>query len=361
MTNDLVLKAPSSKLQAQAADAAWMSRALRLASLSLGQTWPNPGVGCVLVRDGLVIGEGRHERCGDLHAETAALADCRSRGHDPRGATAYVTLAPCTRQGRQPACSLALAAAGVARVVAAIGDPHQDDAARDLAAAGIAYEVGCLADAAARIHGGFLCRIRLGRPRLTGKWAHSADGYISAGEGSRTIISCPTAYARMRRRRRAWDAIVIGAGTAACDDPALTTPHPRQHGDDAGPLRVVLARDGRVPGRRLHDRSAPTLVVHGLQAAPPPGIAGLAVADPHDPAQVAGALGRLGLNEVMVEGGARIHAAWLPFYDRLEIYRGSERLGGGVPAPPTPGPGWEAELPEVRIGRTAFTCWTRVS
>lgn len=341
-------------------DAAWMARALRLASLSLGMTWPNPGVGCVLVRDGRVIGEGRHRRCGDLHGETSALADCRARGLDARGATAYVTLAPCTRQGRQPACSAALVAAGVARVVAAIADPHQDGAAASLRAAGIAYEVGCLGHLARHVHGGFLQRIRSGRPRLTGKWAASADGFIAAAPLTRTTISCPAAYTLMRRRRRAFDAVLVGAGTVQADDPALTAPSPRRHGDEAGPLRIVVARDARVPGARLRDAAAPTLVVHAPGAVPPPGIRGLAVDDPHDPCQVALALGGLGLNEVVVEGGAAIHAAWLPLYDRLEIYTSSRELGGGVPAPPVPGTGWIREGGPGLAGQTRLARWTRL-
>lgn len=342
------------------ADAAWMARALRLASLSLGMTWPNPGVGCVLVRGGACIGEGRHRRCGDLHAEAAALADCRARGLDARGATAYVTLAPCTRHGRQPPCADALVAAGVARVVAAIPDPHQDEAARRLRPAGIAYEVGLLGHIARHLHGGFLSRVVRGRPRLTGKWAASADGRLAAAPGVRTAISCPSAYALMRRRRRAFDAVVVGAGTAGADDPALTAPRPRRHGDEAGPLRVVLSRSGAVAAARLRDGSAPTLVVHGRGGAPPPGVRGLAVDDPHDPAQVAAALGALGLNDVVVEGGARVHAAWMPLYDRIEVYAGAVVLGGGVPAPAPPAAGWVAEGGPELVGSTRLGRWTRL-
>ena len=116
-----------------ASDAKWMKRALRLATLSLGRTWPNPGVGCVIVGHGRLLGEGRHAVFGQAHAEVNALAQCRALGNDPTGATAYVTLAPCTRHGKQPPCTGALIAAGIARVVAAIGDPNQDDAAIQLA------------------------------------------------------------------------------------------------------------------------------------------------------------------------------------------------------------------------------------
>lgn len=341
-------------------DRACMARALRLAALSLGMTWPNPGVGCVLARDGVLLGEGRHRRCGDRHAETEALADCAARGASPRGATAFVTLAPCTRRGRQPPCVEALAAAGVARVVAAIDDPNQDPAGPRLAAAGIAYETGLLGAAARHLHGGFLSRIARGRPRLTGKWAQSPDGFLAAAPGVRTAISCPVAYALMRRRRRAFDAVAVGARTAAVDDPALTTPRPRRHGDAAGPLRVVLSAAAAVPGPRLLDVAAPTLLVHAAGRTPPPGASGLPVADAHDPGQVATALGALGLNDVVVEGGAQVHAAWLPYYDRLEIYTGPQPLGSGIPAPPPPGAGWVAESPPIRTGATVLARWTRI-
>ncbi|MCS6969976.1 MAG: bifunctional diaminohydroxyphosphoribosylaminopyrimidine deaminase/5-amino-6-(5-phosphoribosylamino)uracil reductase RibD [Planctomycetota bacterium] len=329
-------------------DAAWMARALRLAARSLGCTWPNPGVGCVIVRDGQLLAEARHERCGDLHAETAALARCAQA----RAATVYVTLAPCTRPGRQPPCVDALIRAGVARVVAAIADPMQDDPGPRLAAAGIAYEVGCLEALARHVHGGFLARVTRGRPRVTGKWARSADGCLSAGPGQRTAISCPLAYALMRRRRRAFDAILVGAGTALVDDPWLTAPRPRWHGEVPGPLRLVVSRHARAA---LRNAAAPWLAIHAPGAG-----SGLAVADPHDPAQVLHALGAYGINELLVEGGATVHRAWLPFYDRIELYVGPEALGQGLAAPPDPQPPlWQLEQPPRIVGRTLVARWTR--
>lgn len=352
-------------------DAAWMDRALRLASLSLGMTWPNPGVGCVLVRAGRLLGQGRHRRCGDLHAETAALADCRARGHDPAGATAYVTLAPCTRQGRQPPCTSALIAARVARVVAAVGDPAQDAAAPLLGAAGIAYEVGCRGERARHLHGGFLARVASGRPRITGKWAMTLDGCIATSRGDAGWISAPLALALSRRRRRAYDAILVGAGTVRADDPQLLATRPADHGGEPGPLRVVVsAGAGLEPGSRLVATlaRAPLLVVHAptapvarLTALTAAGVRLLAVDDPHDPAQVALALGRLGLNELLVEGGAALHGAWLRagMYDRLEIYVAPLVLGGGLPAAAGPGmarvadgQGYEAEEPPRALGPT---------
>lgn len=345
-----------------------MRRALRLASLSAGMTWPNPGVGCVLVQAGVIIGEGRHQRCGDLHAETAALADCRAKGHDPAGATAYVTLAPCTRQGRQPPCTTALIAAGVAHVVAAVADPHQDEAGAILAAHGISYAEGLLSAEALLVHGGFLTRIGCGRPRFTGKWAMSLDGAIADSAGQGGWLSSPAALVWSRRRRRAYDAILIGAGTATADDPSLLATRPRWHGDARGPVRIVLSAAGRLGlGSRLVatlDR-APLWLVHdhrasGLGPLQAAGVRTLAVADAHQPDQVAAALGAAGLNEVLVEGGATIHGAFLRanLYDRIDTQVAARTLGGGLPAAGGWGQTvvaatrWTAETPPVVRGDT---------
>ena len=361
-------------------DQRFMRRALRLATLSLGMTWPNPGVGCVLVRDGVEIGAGRHRVCGERHAETAAIADCRARGHDPAGATAYVTLAPCTRHGRQPPCVDALRAARVARVVAAIADPVQDDAGAALAAAGIAYAVGVEADRARHLHGGFLARLASGMPRITGKWAMTLDGSIATAGGDSRWISSPAALALSRRRRRAFDAIVVGMGTARRDDPTLAATRPRLHGVVNGPLRVVVGARGDLdPGAKLvaSAREQPVLVV----CAEPPsaaisrrlGAAGVELAplaDPHDALAVARELGRRGLNEVLIEGGAHLHAAFLGagLYTRLEIYLGATTLGGGLPVAAglgaaliADGQRWEPEEPPRLLGSTTLLRLRRLS
>lgn len=321
------------------ADVRALRRAVRLATLSSGRTWPNPGVGCVIVRDGEILGEGRHAVYGQAHAEVNALTACRNAGADPAGATAYVTLAPCTRHGRQPPCVAALSASRVARVVAAIDDGNQDDPRALLAAAGIAYQVGCLAEVASHVHGGFLTRIALGRPRFTGKWAMSLDGCIAAHTGDAGWISSADALALSRRRRRAFDAILVGAGTVTADDPRLLSTVPGER----TPVRVVVSRGANlatdaqlVAGIAL----APVLVIHApdapawrLTALTAARVETLAVGDPHDPTQVATALGKRGFNDVLVEGGAHIHGAWLRagLYDRLEIYSAALTLGGGLP------------------------------
>jgi diaminohydroxyphosphoribosylaminopyrimidine deaminase/5-amino-6-(5-phosphoribosylamino)uracil reductase len=350
-----------------AEDERWMVRALALASLSLGRTWPNPGVGCVIARDGVLLGQGRHEVCGQAHAEVRALQDCRRRGRDPAGATAYITLAPCTRHGRQPPCLLELIGARLARVVAAIPDPIQEDPASAFGALGIAYEVGLLGAVATHLHGGFLSRVRLGRPRITGKWAMTLDGCISPGgsdsAGPGRWISSPEALSFSRRRRRAFDAIVIGANTVVSDDPQLLAQPPRRHGEAIGPLRVVISAGARLESssRLVATLSAaPLLVIHSAQVPERRrgelrrlGVQVKAVADAHDPAQVARALAEIGCNDVLVEGGSRIHTAFLRagMYDRLELYLGLGTFGGGVPVvaggvgDTGPGPGWIEESP----------------
>jgi diaminohydroxyphosphoribosylaminopyrimidine deaminase/5-amino-6-(5-phosphoribosylamino)uracil reductase len=317
-------------------DRRWMGRALRLASLSLGITWPNPGVGCVIVKNEKIIGEGRHQRCGDVHGEVAALDDCRARGNDPRGATAYVTLAPCMKQGRQPPCVDALIAAGIARVVTAIADPNQEVAAAALRARGIAYEVGCLGDIAEQLHGGFLMRVRSGRPRFTGKWAMTLDGYLATASGQSNWISGIDALRASRRRRRVFDGILIGAGTASRDDPQLLADRPRGN----GPVRIVVAKSVTVGGRLLASIArAPVWLVHDgaskqeeLERLRSHGVVTIEVQDSHNAPQIAAVLGEKGLNDVLIEGGATMHGAWLRagLYDRLEIYLGTQTIVGGM-------------------------------
>lgn len=315
-----------------------MRRAVRLATLSLGRTWPNPGVGCVIARAGEIIGEGRHAVFGQAHAEVNALAQCRGLGFDPAGATVYITLSPCTRHGRQPPCVEALIAAKVARVVAAIDDPNQDQARQVLAAAGIAYESGCCAHEAAHLHAGFLSRVTQGRPRLTGKWAMTLDGSIATSTRDSTWISSVAALSFSRRRRRLFDAIMIGSGTAHHDDPSLLS---AQVGERT-PVRVVISAPAELPEHSLLVATRPkaeVLVLHApdapagnLNALRSHGIELREVADPHQPLLVAQALGDYGFNDVLVEGGAQVHGAFLRagLYDRLEIYLGASTIAGGL-------------------------------
>ena len=316
-----------------------MHRALRLATLSLGRTWPNPGVACVLVKNGVLIGQGRHERCGQAHAEINALSDCRGRGNDPKHATAYVTLAPCTRVGRTPPCSLALIQAGITRIVAAIADPVQDDPRPAFLKEGIDYSVGVCADLALYLHGGFLQRVTTGRPRLTGKWAMTLDGFLakSAADSMPLSISCPVARHATRRRRRAYDGIVIGVGTLLADNPRLDCPIAHR-----SPARIVIGRDASWAKdcARLHlcGPGGQQYLVHDdhtssqdMEILRQNGWKTLWVGNCHDPLLVAECLGRVGFNDLLVEGGAKIHGAWLPLYDQLETTLGPLSISTGLP------------------------------
>src|SRR5690242_27142 len=162
-----------------------MARALELAERGLFTTTPNPRVGCVIVKDGTVIGEGWHARAGEAHAETVALADARANGNDARGATLYVTLEPCNHHGRTPPCVDALLAAGIARVVAAMPDPHpgHGGGAERLRRAGVRVDVGVLAPEASALNAGFVSRVTRGRPWMRAKLAVSVDGRTALANG----------------------------------------------------------------------------------------------------------------------------------------------------------------------------------
>jgi diaminohydroxyphosphoribosylaminopyrimidine deaminase/5-amino-6-(5-phosphoribosylamino)uracil reductase len=239
---------------------AQMRRALELAERGWGRVSPNPVVGCVLVRDGLVVGEGWHEGAGTEHAEAMAL---RIAGPRAAGATAIVTLEPCNHHGRTPPCAPALVAAGVEAVIVATRDPNPivDGAGiRALRDAGLAIEEGLLRERAERQNVAFRTHVRTGRPHVVLKMASSLDGRAAARDGSSKWITGPTARTDVQRTRAWADAIVVGGGTVLADDPALTVRDPGLAGARP-PLRVVVDTSGRVPGdRRVFDASAPTLV-----------------------------------------------------------------------------------------------------
>ncbi|HET9483519.1 MAG TPA: bifunctional diaminohydroxyphosphoribosylaminopyrimidine deaminase/5-amino-6-(5-phosphoribosylamino)uracil reductase RibD, partial [Xanthomonadales bacterium] len=239
-------------------DHAAMARALVLAERGLHTTQPNPRVGCVVARDGVVVGEGVHERKGGPHAEVFALHDAGERA---RGATAYVTLEPCAHTGRTGPCADALVAAGVARVVAACEDPFPEVAGRGferLRAAGIAVEVGLMRDAARDLNRGFLMRIEHGRPWVRVKLAASLDGRTALGDGRSAWITGEAARADNMRWRARSSAILTGIGTVLADDPALTVRGIEAGGGAVPPLRVVLDSHLRIPpNARVLDDAAP--------------------------------------------------------------------------------------------------------
>lgn len=198
--------------------------AARLAMRAAGYVEPNPKVGAVIVRDGVVLGMGHHLKYGGLHAEREALADCRRRGNDPRGATVYVTLEPCRHTGKQPPCTDALIQARIARVVCARRDPGRESSggASVLAAAGIPCELTDASTFATRLSDPFVKRVATGLPWVIAKWAQTIDGKIATRSGESKWITGPLLRRRVHRLRARVDAIVVGAGTVRIDDPSLT-------------------------------------------------------------------------------------------------------------------------------------------
>ncbi len=328
-----------------AADHAHMARALQLARRGLYTTRPNPRVGCVIVRDGEIVGEGWHRRAGGPHAEVLAL---RAAGGRARGATVYVTLEPCSHHGRTPPCADALVAAGVARVVAALRDPNPQVAGGGLArlaAAGITVEEGLLADPARRLNAGFVKRMERGLPWVRVKLAASLDGRTALASGESQWITGPPARRDVQHWRARSDAILTGRGTVAHDDPSLNLRlTPAELGCDAPPpppLRVVL--DSRLqtpPAARLFRLPGPVLLVHD-KAVPPsarlralPGVDFLPVPrgpDGLDLRAVLTGLARREVNEVQVEAGATLDGAPLAggLVDELVLYLAPHLLGDG--------------------------------
>lgn len=227
----------------RALHAFFMQRAMELARRGWYTTRPNPRVGCVVTQGNVVRGEGWHERAGEGHAEVRALDDARARGNDPKGATVYVTLEPCSHSGRTPPCTKALIEAGVARVVMGAQDPNPSVNGQGIAAlreAGIEVVTGVMAEPCAALNAGFNHRMTHGRPRVRIKLAMSLDGRTAAADGSSQWITGDVARDDVHRLRAESGAVLIGHGTLAADDPSLNV---RLPGDWTPPLRVVLDSD----------------------------------------------------------------------------------------------------------------------
>jgi diaminohydroxyphosphoribosylaminopyrimidine deaminase/5-amino-6-(5-phosphoribosylamino)uracil reductase len=318
-----------------------MRAALALARRSLGRTWPNPAVGCVIVKDGKVVGRGRTRDGGRPHAEVDAL---NQAGAAARGATVYVTLEPCSHFGKSPPCADALIKAGVTKVVSAMEDPNPQVNGQGharLREAGIVVEVGEGAKEAAEINAGFLIRVREGRPLFHLKLATSLDGHIATASGESKWITGEAARADSHRLRAIHDAVLVGISTAAADDPDLTC---RLPGLAAySPIRIVLDSKARLsPSSKLATtaRKVPVwlLCTQGAPAAArgsltERGIEVIEVAVDSsgriDIAAAARELGKRGLTRVLVEGGAAVAAALLKanLVDCLSVYHGGRALG----------------------------------
>jgi len=327
----------------KAADRRFMELALTLGRRGQGRTWPNPAVGAVVVKDGVIVGRGWTQPGGRPHAEPEAL---RRAGEAARGATLYVTLEPCSHVGKSPPCADAIMAAGIARVVSAIEDPNPEVAGQGharLRAAGITVDIGLGALEAGHDHAGHFRRVRDKRPHVILKLAVSSDDKIGAAGRKPVAISGEAAKARVHLLRAQCDAILVGIGTVLADDPLLTCRLPGM--EPQSPVRVVLDRSLRIPGtsRLVHSaRETPLWVMtsnlseapaamklgaagaHVIRVAttttPPPGL---------DLAAVLHALSEKGITRLLVEGGARVASSFVAagMVDEAWLLRGPDAVG----------------------------------
>lgn len=335
--------------QSKAADQRFMQLALTLGRRGQGRTWPNPAVGAVVVKDGVIVGRGWTQPGGRPHAEPEALGRA---GEAARGATLYVTLEPCSHFGKSPPCTEAIIPAGITRVVSAIEDPNPEVAGQGharLRAAGITVDIGTGAVEAARDHAGHFRRVRDKRPHVILKLAVSSDDKIAAAGHKPVAISGEAAEARVHLLRAQSDAILVGIGTVLADDPLLTCRLPGM--EARSPVRVVLDRALRIPAtsRLVHSaRETPLWVMTsnvseapaamklgaaGAQVirvatatAPPPGL---------DLPAVLQALAGKGITRLLVEGGARVASSFVAagLVDEAWLLRGPDSIGaGGIPA-----------------------------
>jgi diaminohydroxyphosphoribosylaminopyrimidine deaminase/5-amino-6-(5-phosphoribosylamino)uracil reductase len=334
--------------QSKADDQRFMALALTLGRRGQGRTWPNPAVGAVIVKDGVIVGRGWTQAGGRPHAEVEAL---RRAGDAARGATLYVTLEPCSHHGRSPPCADAVIAARLARVVSAIEDPNPEVAGQGharLRAAGIVVDVGSSARKAAYDHAGHFRRIRDKRPHVILKLAVSSDDKIAAVGHRPVAITCDAARSRVHLLRAQCDAILIGIGTVLADDPKLTCRLPGMEAQS--PVRVVLDRSLRIPGssKLVHSARETPLWVMTSNTSEAPAVMKLGAAGAQviraattsappglDLKAVLHALAEKGITRLLVEGGSRVASSFVAadLVDEVWLLRGPDAIGaGGVPA-----------------------------
>jgi diaminohydroxyphosphoribosylaminopyrimidine deaminase/5-amino-6-(5-phosphoribosylamino)uracil reductase len=359
-----------------------MQLALALGRRGQGRTWPNPAVGAVVVKDGVIVGRGWTQPGGRPHAEPEAL---RRAGEAARGATLYVTLEPCSHFGKSPPCADAVITAGIERVVSAIEDPNPEVGGQGharLRAAGIAVDVGLCAEEAARDHAGHFLRVGQKRPNVILKLAVSADDKIAAAGHRPVAITGEAARARVHLLRARSDAILVGIGTVLADDPLLTVRLPGL--EEQSPVRVVLDRALRLPGtsKLVHSaRQTPLWVMTSdLSEAPAAmklGAAGAQVlrvpvtSAPPTGLDLTSALQVLagrGITRLMVEGGARVASSFLSagLIDEVWLLRSSQTIGmDGIPALDrqplsviTQSPRWRARATET-LDKDILTIYER--
>jgi len=323
------------------ADRRFMQLALTLGRRGLGRTWPNPAVGAVVVKDGVIVGRGWTQPGGRPHAEPEAL---KRAGEAARGATLYVTLEPCSHFGKSPPCADAVIAAGIARVVTAIEDPNPLVAGQGharLRAAGIVVDVGLGAEEAARDHAGHFRRVRDKRPHVILKLAVSSDDKIAGAGHKPTAITGEAAKTRVHLLRAQCDAILVGIGTVRADDPLLTCRLPGMAA--RSPVRVVLDRALRMPGdsRLVHSARQTPLWLMASELAEAAAAAKLTAAGAQvirlaptaapglDLSAVLHALSERRITRLMVEGGSRVASSFVAadLADEIWLLRGPNAVG----------------------------------
>jgi len=332
--------------EAKAADRRFMQLALSLGRRGQGRTWPNPAVGAVVVRDGVIVGRGWTQPGGRPHAEPEAL---KRAGEAARGATLYVTLEPCSHFGKSPPCVDAVISAGITRVVSAIEDPNPEVAGQGhakLRAAGIAVDIGLCAAEAAYDHAGHFRRIREHRPHVILKLAVSADDKIAAAGHKPVAITGEATRSRVHLLRAQSDAILVGIGTVLADDPSLTCRLPGM--EARSPVRVVLDRALRIPAtcKLVQSARQTSLWVTASETAEAPAATKLGAAGAQvirvpsagaglDLPAVLRALAEKGITRLMVEGGARVASSFVAasLVDEIWLLRGPDKIGSdGVAA-----------------------------
>lgn len=354
-----------------------MSHALRLAARGLGNVWPNPAVGCVLVRGGVVVGRGWTQPGGRPHAEVRALEQA---GDAAQGATAYVTLEPCAHHGHTPPCASALIAAKLARTVTALTDPDPRVSGKGhamLRAAGIEVTEGVLTPEATRLNAGFLKRVTQGLPFVTLKLAASLDGRTATATGESRWITGPEARRKVHALRLSHDAVMVGSGTALADDPDLTV---RDLGAQRQPVRILLDRllrhapDSRLgrtardnPVWLLHGPSAPEAARKAWEAT---GATLMEIPETQGHLDLTAALQALaakGLTRILSEGGSSLAAALVKagLVDDLALFTGGVLIGAeGHPAfgmlglTELSGAARPALRSAQILGADTYSCWT---
>lgn len=318
-----------------------MANALQLARLGLETTHPNPRVGCVITRDGIVVGKGWHRKAGEAHAEINALNEAGDRA---AGGTAYVTLEPCGHSGRTPPCVDALISAKIARVIFAVGDPNPDvngSGCERLQQAGIDVQSGLMANEAEDLNAGFFKRMGHGLPWVRIKLAQSMDGHVALSNGSSQWISGPESRADVQHWRARSDAILTGIGTVLADNPSLNV---RNNGTALQPARVIVDSHWRTPVNSKLLGLPGQVLIAGLQdKTVPEELSGSGACCVGMPASDRGVelkavlheLAKRGVNEVQVEAGATLCGSLIEqdLVDELLIYQAPVVLGGDAVSP----------------------------